>query len=594
MRAEAAEEPETEEAANSSGEIGPAPTSQFIEVEPVKEILPCQPSLQKDLPNFDLAMGRKLCPTSSSVQHPQLESILNENATSPANGDRQPLRQQNRSLSIPPKLEPTDTENRSQEIAGDNSRQYDRSFQRSGAADVLQVLPKGKRKLDMRDEEPSTAVRTTNILTEKSAPMKLGKVNKKPIKNAGSLRAKAKQLSSVEVDGTSERKILGIKSSNRDLTSPQKTSKIAPLDEVSMAKADALRGISHKKSQPETRHSTTAKLEITPVLISSSTKPAVSNIQPEMLKSTIDSVSIHPLSPEPLALGESHDTPPPADINSRGEAARPSRRARSQVSYTEPNLRDKMRRPSKQLVSAVAGEGKYHRSSIKADEFHPSVISSSISSAKAENACTSNPVAVFKPGGETQREERQAEIDQSPLSKKSSKNESQPSTNEDHQENCLMTTGQGSDIRSPELNSLHSWSHEKNNELPAPAEPEVQGADPYEFTPSSPSNSSTEQCSLLSTSSSSLEESVHSSSPTRSRGKPRRASAMKIDYSEMDEDDDWKPQRGVGKKRSSMAMPKRRRDEEEFSSSETISGSDNGRNYNASRGHAVRRKSMMV
>ncbi|KAK4228453.1 hypothetical protein QBC38DRAFT_414551 [Podospora fimiseda] len=50
-----------------------------------------------------------------------------------------------------------------------------------------------------------------------------------------------------------------------------------------------------------------------------------------------------------------HDTPPPAHISSEGETSRPSRRARSAVSYAEPNLRDKMRRPTKELFDAVSG-----------------------------------------------------------------------------------------------------------------------------------------------------------------------------------------------------------------------------------------------
>ncbi|CAK7232627.1 hypothetical protein SCUCBS95973_008322 [Sporothrix curviconia] len=53
------------------------------------------------------------------------------------------------------------------------------------------------------------------------------------------------------------------------------------------------------------------------------------------------------------------DTPPPADISSQGETSRPNRRSRASVSYAEPNLRDKMRRPTKELFDAVAGEGKY-------------------------------------------------------------------------------------------------------------------------------------------------------------------------------------------------------------------------------------------
>lgn len=55
----------------------------------------------------------------------------------------------------------------------------------------------------------------------------------------------------------------------------------------------------------------------------------------------------------------SRDTPPPGGITTEnGEAARPSRRARASVSYAEPNLRDKMRRPTKELVDAITKSAK--------------------------------------------------------------------------------------------------------------------------------------------------------------------------------------------------------------------------------------------
>src|SRR5207244_1356853 len=57
--------------------------------------------------------------------------------------------------------------------------------------------------------------------------------------------------------------------------------------------------------------------------------------------------------------------PPPADISFKGEMPRPSRRARMPISYAEPNLRDKMRRPTKELVDAVSGEGKYQQRSLR-------------------------------------------------------------------------------------------------------------------------------------------------------------------------------------------------------------------------------------
>ncbi|CAI6338390.1 unnamed protein product [Periconia digitata] len=51
---------------------------------------------------------------------------------------------------------------------------------------------------------------------------------------------------------------------------------------------------------------------------------------------------------------ETNDTPPPSDlINAAALSGRPSRRARPQVSYKEPPLNTKMRRPGKELVDAV-------------------------------------------------------------------------------------------------------------------------------------------------------------------------------------------------------------------------------------------------
>ncbi|KAF2635144.1 hypothetical protein P280DRAFT_200324 [Massarina eburnea CBS 473.64] len=56
---------------------------------------------------------------------------------------------------------------------------------------------------------------------------------------------------------------------------------------------------------------------------------------------------------------ESNDTPPPGDIGAGTQAsmsARPSRRSRPQVSYKEPSLNAKMRRPGKELADAVISE----------------------------------------------------------------------------------------------------------------------------------------------------------------------------------------------------------------------------------------------
>ena len=71
-----------------------------------------------------------------------------------------------------------------------------------------------------------------------------------------------------------------------------------------------------------------------------------------------------PTSQASTVRTESRDTPPPANLGSNNEAARPSRRARGAVSYAEPNLRDKMRRPGKELVDAVGADAKSSRISM--------------------------------------------------------------------------------------------------------------------------------------------------------------------------------------------------------------------------------------
>ena len=55
------------------------------------------------------------------------------------------------------------------------------------------------------------------------------------------------------------------------------------------------------------------------------------------------------------------DTPPPPDLHSAADTGRPSRRPRGAVSYAEPNLRDKMRRPGKELVDAVGANARASR-----------------------------------------------------------------------------------------------------------------------------------------------------------------------------------------------------------------------------------------
>ncbi|KAL2051617.1 hypothetical protein ABVK25_008031 [Lepraria finkii] len=78
-----------------------------------------------------------------------------------------------------------------------------------------------------------------------------------------------------------------------------------------------------------------------------------------------------PVSSEPSAArAESCDTPPPPDLGpdtGTGSFGRASRRPRGTVNYAQPNLRDKMRRPTKDLVDAVGAEERLRQVNLRTE-----------------------------------------------------------------------------------------------------------------------------------------------------------------------------------------------------------------------------------
>ncbi|KAI2465701.1 hypothetical protein F4781DRAFT_408276 [Annulohypoxylon bovei var. microspora] len=225
-----------------------------------------------------------------------------------------------------------------------------------------------KRKLREEDEKENVVVSkppppTVAVIKEEPEkalnvkPRSLGRPIKPP-----SSRKDARDKTS---GSTAQRKPLSAKSSNEYIKSPKKTTKPSAVEEV-------------------TKDDLKAKKNPAPVEIPAPKSPepvSVMNVEVET-EPEIEALSAEPNlavpdTPEPTPRDEVRDTPPPTDISSRGETSRGSRRARTAVSYAEPNLRDKMRRPSKQMLDAVAGEGKQIRrtsqsssgpSSIKSEE----------------------------------------------------------------------------------------------------------------------------------------------------------------------------------------------------------------------------------
>ncbi len=79
-----------------------------------------------------------------------------------------------------------------------------------------------------------------------------------------------------------------------------------------------------------------------------------------------------PVSTEPsVDRAESRDTPPPPDLGpdtGTGSFGRASRRSRGSINYAQPNLRDKMRRPTSELVDAVGAEERLRQANLARTE----------------------------------------------------------------------------------------------------------------------------------------------------------------------------------------------------------------------------------
>ncbi|KAL5120557.1 hypothetical protein ACEQ8H_001576 [Pleosporales sp. CAS-2024a] len=92
---------------------------------------------------------------------------------------------------------------------------------------------------------------------------------------------------------------------------------------------------------------------------------------------------ISPPTTEPsTSRPESKDTPPPGDLSAVDQigAGRPGRRARPQVSYKEPSLHTKMRRPDARLVDAIVDR----RTSVEPQPAPPTTGKSTIKRESAE------------------------------------------------------------------------------------------------------------------------------------------------------------------------------------------------------------------
>ncbi|KPM43337.1 hypothetical protein AK830_g3215 [Neonectria ditissima] len=322
-----------------SPELGPPPMSQFIDEDPVKVDSPSRPC---PAPAQESPKNKMEPPVA--LESPQRASV-----------ERPPSPEKKEEIVIQAK-ETKETKPK-QPVLSEIS--------------VPQSTKTGsKRKLAVRDEVGTSKPQRINnenqdptAVTEKQSIRE--KAGGRTLKELASIRKEARGRTNA---ATTTRKPLAAKSTNDDITSPKKTSSTVITDEIAIAKADLIKSKA-SLDRPKSKTINTVPIMIEAVVNPQPPAPKVTDVSYELGTPVTDITLLSPSSPETVVTddGSRGATPPPPDINSSREPTRPSRRGRVAVSYAEPNLRDKMRRPTKELYDAVAGEGKNARRASQAE-----------------------------------------------------------------------------------------------------------------------------------------------------------------------------------------------------------------------------------
>ena len=369
----------TEAAADTtdSPEIGPPPVSQFVDEDPVKIDLPTR--------------SKKSEPEDISALDPALSVSIEQ-------------RRKRRDSSV------SWESRRSSKIEATPIAKENTASLKTGA----------KRKLSVRDNEEHGAVakptessidefKFTRVASEdraKSMPQSERSGSK--VARELAIARGAPRLKQSTATAPSSRKALAPKSVN---DSPKKNSNPSFHEDFKAAKGEIPRENSLKDRQRE-KHQDPVSIKL------SLADPPLQTVEVQPEPETPAGLDLFspPSSQPSTARNESRDTPPPQDIGPGVDGQRPNRRARPAVSYAEPNLRDKMRRPTKELVDAVIpGTGSLRASTIKSE------IDESASSAKIKSEPKVNDAWKMMPLSSS------AALENSPLSGKMAAFDSLPS-----------------------------------------------------------------------------------------------------------------------------------------------------------------------
>lgn len=432
------------ENSNDSPDLGPPPVSRYVEDDPVKHDSPTR----------------------------SFEEIIPESPRRPV------------TLSSPPKLD------------------YDRKPSRSPEPKKSMAEPTIQHASPSKDATPAKKVATESTLQPARAAAKRkfgdengmihsttaqpGKENSVATEKTFPARGGQKRRSLAELAGTkTERRArtpLAAKSTNADVSSPRKMLKAAPP-----------KGAKKEQARDTVMRDDVKTPQSLPEIEVLAPEPSAVAVMLETATSLPSAAPSSPSTPGRQTQQEApHDTPPPADISSTGEMTRPSRRVRASISYAEPNLRDKMRRPTKQLLDAVAGEGKFVHRSIKADDHHPAPTSSS--KVKSEPGSSTTSSKTLSLGDPTPKAQQQALL--SPLAQKDVFSETLPSTVvTERRKRPSAVRDSLAALERPVSTSPEPAHTPTVTSSPAavdkspPAPPPAPGADIYDFTASSPASS---------------------------------------------------------------------------------------------------------
>ncbi|KAB5582657.1 hypothetical protein GE09DRAFT_1181654 [Coniochaeta sp. 2T2.1] len=318
--------------------LGPPPVSRFVEDEPVKV----------DSPSPRLVPAVLATATN--------ETVVRQRSITPA-----------------PKLDLTQSATSSRAAAKERSENVPIKVERTANTGTLASTPQplragAKRKHDIDEGEGFRILKQTdkqskeNAAPEKSRPVKEVPKQRSIKDLSAGKRELQNRATTPDVPLLNPRKALATKSAN---DSPRKVNQLVSADKVKPVKPVSNPPDEKSKQQPpqpadkptsRPKKSSAPVLQIplpqpeppAPVSITTIPEPETPFPEPDELAT--------PNTPDHSAPRlTARDTPPPG----MGEGARPSRRARPAISYAEPNLRDKMRRPTKELFDAVAGEGKF-------------------------------------------------------------------------------------------------------------------------------------------------------------------------------------------------------------------------------------------